>query len=132
MKLSKAKMPSNNKFGYFFSFIFFVLSCYFWLEKSNNLENIFFIISFSFLLITFFSPDLLTPLNKLWMSFGLILGKIVNPIVLGVVFFGLFTPYSIIMRIFGRDELRLTKLKNNTYWVTRSSNLPQTDFKQQF
>ena len=132
MKLSKAYMPSNKKFGYFFSFIFFVLSCYFFLKNGNNLRNIFFIISFSFLLITFFSPDLLTPLNKLWMSFGLILGKIVNPIVLGVVFFGLFTPYSIIMRIFGRDELRLTKLKNNTYWVTRSNNLPQTDFKQQF
>jgi hypothetical protein len=86
----------------------------------------------AFLLVTLIKSDALLPLNKLWMRFGLLLSMIVSPIVLGVIFFGLFTPYALIMRIFGRDELRLKIKKGETHWKSRSQTMPQTDFTQQF
>ena len=66
------------------------------------------------------------------MRFGLLLGRVISPIILGIIFFGLITPYSIVIRIFGRDELRLRISKNKTHWITRSQSSPQTDFKRQF
>ena len=60
------------------------------------------------------------------------LGMIVSPLVLGVIFFGLVTPYGVVMRMFGRDELRLKQKKLKTHWIPRSQNLPQTDFTKQF
>ena len=66
------------------------------------------------------------------MQFGILLGKIINPIILGIIFFGIFTPYSIIMKIIGRDELRLKRIHNNSYWIIRRKSSPQTDFKKQF
>ena len=72
---------------------------------------IFSLIAVILLLIALIKPDLLLPLNKLWMRFGLLLGSFVNPLVLGIIFFGLFTPIAFLMRIMGRDEL---KIKMNT------------------
>ena len=82
---------------------------------------------------TVINAKLLLPLNKIWMRFGFLLGSIINPIVLGIIFFVLFTPYGIVMRIFGRDELRLKKVINKkSHWVLRSETQPQTDFRKQF
>jgi len=66
------------------------------------------------------------------MEFGLVLGKIFSPIVLGIIFFGLFTPISILMRIFGRDELRLKFIKKNSYWREYKDQNVDKDFKNQF
>jgi len=78
-------------------------------------------------------PDLLLPLNKLWMRFGLLIGRIVSPIVLGVIYFGLFMPISFIMRLIGRDELRLRVNNDGTNWISReNSSIKSTAFKNQF
>ena len=85
-----------------------------------------------FLVITLIHPNALTFLNKLWMQFGLLLGKIINPIILGIIFFILITPYSLVMRIFGRDELMLKFKNKKSHWKTREQLKSQTDFKKQF
>jgi hypothetical protein len=66
------------------------------------------------------------------MRLGFLLGKIISPIILGVIFFGLITPYGIVMRMFGRDELNLKKIKNKSYWINRSNISSQINFKKQF
>jgi hypothetical protein len=86
-----------------------------------------------FLIITLIKPDTLLPLNNLWMKFGLLLSIIISPIVLGLIFFGLITPISLITRLFGRDELNLKLKKKNTYWLPRKISHNQTkDLRSQF
>jgi len=132
MNLSVVELPSNQKFGFFFSAIFFFASIYFIFLNNWTTGCVLAILGILFLIITIIKAELLLPLNRLWMRFGLLLGIIISPIVLGIIFFGLFTPYSIIMKLIGRDELRLKKVKNISYWVLRSKKLSQTNFKQQF
>ena len=66
------------------------------------------------------------------MRFGQFLGVIISPIILGIIFFGLITPYSLIIKLVGRDELKLKKIKTHSHWIVRSQKSSQTDFKQQF
>jgi hypothetical protein len=66
------------------------------------------------------------------MQFGFLLGLIISPIILGIIFFGIFTPFGITMRIFGRDELKLKPSSTDTNWVQRSSQSQTTDFRRQF
>ena len=126
------KLPTNKKFGYFFCSTFFILGGYFFYNNYLNTAYIFLFLTLSFFLITFLKADLLLPLNKIWMKFGYFIGGIVSPIILGIIFFGLFTPYSIIMKIMKRDALRLKKKTSKSYWIIRSQSKKQTDFKQQF
>ncbi len=132
MKFSNIKLPSNKKFGYFFSAIFFIATGYFLYKEYQTIGYIFGIISVLFITTTLIKADLLRPLNKLWMHFGLLLGKIISPIILGIIFFGLFTPYGIVMRLLGRDELSLKIQKNKSNWILRSKSTEQINFKQQF
>ena len=132
MKLNKIQLPTNKKFGYFFSGIFLTISLYFIYSERFSTGYIFATLAILFVIITIINADLLLPLNKLWMYFGYLLGIIISPIVLGIIFFGLFTPYSLVMRMMGRDELRLKKTNKKSYWIIRSKSTPQTDFKQQF
>ncbi len=82
---------------------------------------------------TVFAPQKLALLNKLWFQFGLLLGRIVSPLVLGVIFFGILTPVSLFTRLFGRDELRLKRSAGNSYWILRAPPGPAKDsFKNQF
>ena len=126
------ELPSNRKFGFFFTFVCALTATYFYYSANVTWTYVFFAAALAFLLVTLTKSDALLPLNKLWMRFGLLLSMIVSPIVLGVIFFGLFTPYALIMRIFGRDELRLKIKKVETHWKSRSQTMPQTDFTQQF
>lgn len=132
MKLTNIKLPTNKKFGYFFSCVFLLASIYFFYLKSNNVGYIFSSLTIIFIITTFLKAELLLPLNKLWMRFGLLLGMIVSPIVLGVIFFGVFTPYGLVMRIMGRDEMNLKIFLKKSYWIIRSKNSIQTNFKNQF
>ena len=76
------------------------------------------------------NPDLLGPFNKLWMLFGFMLGKIISPIVLGLLFFLVISPVALFCKMFGRDELRLKGSTANSYWVDRRES--QTSFTNQF
>jgi hypothetical protein len=133
MNFSELVLPSNRKFGYFFSTVFFVVSAYFYLKECTNTSYLFAVLSLLFLMTTVIKAETLLPLNKLWMHFGLLLGMIVSPIVLGFIFFGIFAPISIVTRLFGRDELRLRYKKKISHWVPRESSSLQFDaFKYQF
>jgi len=133
MKYSEFKLPSNHKFGYFFSFIFFSSGIYFFLYNNIFFSYLFFILCFIFLIITRIKPNLLLPLNKLWMRLGFLLGYFISPIVLGIIYFGLFTSIGLIMKFFGRDELVLKMVNKETYWRDRSTDeLYLISFKNQF
>ena len=86
-----------------------------------------FAISFGFL--AFIKPSILNPFNVGWMRLGYFLGKIVNPIVLGMLFFGLFTPIAVLMRLINRDELKLKKQNCESYWI---ADTEKGDFRNQF
>ena len=133
MNFSELVLPSNRKFGYFFSTVFFVVSAYFYLKECTNTSYLFAVLSLLFLMTTVIKAETLLPLNKLWMHFGLLLGMIVSPIVLGFIFFGVFTPISLLTRLFGRDELRLKFTNRTSHWKGRNIENTQNDaFKNQF
>jgi len=132
MEFSEIELPSNQKFGFFFTFIFAVVAAYFYYSAIVSWTYMFVATALLFLLITLIKSDALLPLNKLWMRFGLFLGLLISPIVIGFIFFGLITPYGIVMRIFGRNALNLKKIKKKSYWIIRPKLLTQTNFNQQF
>ena len=88
--------------------------------------------SATFFITTLVKADVMLPLNKLWMRFGLLLGMIVSPIVLGVVFFVVFTPIAFIMRLSGRDQLRLQFRERQSHWIKQDASVLTGSFKNQF
>ena len=103
MKFSEIELPSNRKFGFFFTFVFTLAAASFLYSEKMTLAYVFTTAAMIFLVVALVKSDALLPLNKLWMRFGLLLGMIASPIVLGVIFFGLFTPVAFVMRICGRN-----------------------------
>jgi len=136
MKTSELELPTNKKFGFFFTAIFLIATTYFYINNASSSVVITLgVIGLSFLVATLVNPDLLLPLNRLWMRFGQLLGMIISPIVMGIIFFGLFTPMSLTMRLFRRDELRLRFKNKKTHWILR--DFPDGDklsdsFKHQY
>ena len=132
MESTKVELPSNKKFGFFFALVFGLAAVYFFFKDSSIWAYTFIVISLILLIITIIKAEVLLQLNKLWLRFGLLLGMIISPIVLGIIFFGLFTPIAFLMRISGRDELRLKFKDKPTYWKPRSNELVEDTFKNQF
>ena len=132
MKFSEIELPSNRKFGFFFTFVFAAVAAYFYYSTNVSWAYVFVAAALAFLLVTLIQSDALLPLNKLWMRFGLLLGMIVSPIVLGIIFFGLFTPIAVLMRLSGRDELRLKLTQKISHWVSRGEPIKSESFKHQF
>ena len=119
-KYEKLKKPSEKSFGITFSIVFFIIFVYFNFIHNENLYYSFLILSFIFLYLSFYQTFLLRLPNKLWFLIGIYLGKIVSPIILFVIFFGLLTPISLITRIFKRDLINQKINKNkNSYWIKR-------------
>ena len=131
MKDLNIELPSNKKFGYFFSFIFALVATYFFVNSIQSWAYFFTIITAIFFILTVIKPEVLLPLNKIWMRFGLLLSMIVSPLVLGLIFFCLFSPLAFLMRLNGRDELRLKFNKKTSHWILRDESR-QGDFKRQF
>ncbi len=132
MKFSEIELPSNRKFGFFFTFVFAVVSAYFFNSANLTWAFVFSSVALILLVITVVKDDILLPLNKLWMRFGVLLGLIVSPVVLGLIFFGLFTPIAILMRLSGRDELRLKLNKKSSHWIPRREPILSESFNHQF
>ena len=129
MEKKQIKISSNRSFGIVF-FIFF-LSVSLWpLTNGENIRLSFLTISIIFLILGIVNSKILTPLNKLWFKFGLFLGKIVSPIVMGVIFFFVVTPTGIIMRLMRKDLLNLKKNNSNTYWIEKKNE--NSSMKNQF
>lgn len=121
----------NRRFGLLFSIIFLFLAYYF-NNKNEYLFILFTTILILFLTLSIFKPSLLNAPSNYWLKFGLILGKIISPIILGIIFFLILTPISIITRIFGRDELKLKKINKKSYWVNKSIKISGDTFDNQF
>lgn len=133
MHSTEIVLPTNRKFGNFFAIVFLLAGIYFLSHGSYVFVYLFFALAVVFFIISIINADLLLPLNKLWMHLGLLLGKIISPIVLGIMFFGLITPISITLFLLGRDELRLRAKKLRSFWRYRSQeSLNSSTFKNQF
>jgi hypothetical protein len=133
MRFEKIELPSNKKFGLFFAAVFMLFASYLFFTGSQQYAIACLVVSIIFAIVSYAKNDLLLPLNKAWMGLGLLLGMIISPIVLGIIFFLIFTPVGLCMRLFGRDELRLKKLEANTYWKVRQTHdTPIQSFKNQF
>ena len=123
------KISTNKSFGLVFFVVFFLISVY----PLLNAENIRFwslIVAIIFLTLGLLNSKILTPLNKIWFKFGLLLGSIVSPIVMSIIFFFVVTPISLIMRILGKDILNLKWDNANSYWIKKSG--PKSKMKNQF
>ena len=127
--MDKVKIGSNRSFGIVF-FIFFLIVGTYPIFFQGELRIWSLIVSIIFLLLGIINSRFLTPLNLLWFKFGMLLGKIVSPIVMGLVFFLVVTPTGLIMRILNKNLLRLKKKNIKTYWIERSSI--KSDMKNQF
>ena len=102
--------------------------------KETNEEDIrlwSLVISIIFFILGVINSKLLTPLQRMWFKFGIFLGAIVSPIVMGIVYFLVVTPTGVFMRFLGKDLLKTSKVKNtSTYWIKR--NKQQSTMKKQF
>ena len=120
MSEDKIKMSTNKSFGLVF-FVFFLIIALFPLFKDGNIRIWAIVVSVIFLILGLLNSKILSPLNKIWFKFGILLGKIISPIVMGVVFFAVVTPTSLMMRIFGKNLLCLKKENKKSYWIEKSS-----------
>jgi len=133
MNSEDIQIPSNKNFGLFFSILFSILFIYLFYDNKFELSFVFAGLAIILFILVLFKPNFLEVPNKLWMRLGILIGSIISPIILGLIYFLIFTPISLIMRLFGRDELNI-KLKNKeTYWIKYVSTDEKTDnFKNQF
>ena len=128
--MDEIKLGSNRSFGIVF-FIVFVLIAIYPLVNQGEVRIWSLIISFLFLILGLLNSKILTPLNKLWFRFGLFLGKIISPIIMGVIFFLVVTPIGLLMRLFGKDVLNLKlNKKKSSYWIEKVG--PKSKMKNQF
>jgi hypothetical protein len=129
LQKKEIKISSNRSFGVVF-FLFFLIVSIYPLFKDGNIRVWSIIVSIIFLILGLLNSRILTPLNKLWFKFGILLGNIVSPIIMGLVYFVIVTPTSFIMRILGKNLLNLKKVNKKTYWVERSK--VKSKMKNQF
>jgi hypothetical protein len=120
------KKSSEKSFGILFSIVFLIIT--FWpLLESNPIRYWALAVSFIFLIIALLKQELLKPLNIAWIKFGEILGKIVAPTVMALIFFIVLTPLSLIVRLSGKDLLKLKFSKDQSYWIKREKNINTMD-----
>ena len=128
------ELPSNRSFGYLFFIIFLVGSAYLWHKNLTIQFMVAFAISISMILSAVFYPSCLKPLNRAWFKIGLGLGAIISPIVLGIIYFLIFSPIALVLKLNGRDELKLRAIKTDTHWQRRpfESQDRKSHFHDQF
>ena len=134
MRSEKTKLPSNRTFGLFISAVAAGLAGFFWLTDKVTAAALAGLVALLAAALGALRPSLLAPFNKAWMALGMALGTIVSPIILGLLYFGLFTPLALLLRLFGRDELRLRRAPAaGSYWRLREPPGPDADsFRRQF
>ena len=127
--MNKTKLPSNRNFGVVFFIVFLIIA--FWpFLKGDNFRLWAIIISLFFLILGLLNAKILTPLNKAWIKFGEILGSIVSPIVMAIIFFGIVTPTGLLLKLIGKDVLKLKQNKKDTYWTEKNNS--NNSMKNQF
>ena len=129
MKNTEIKIGSNKSFGIVF-FIVFLLIAIYPLINNGELRIWSLVVAIIFFILGLVNSKVLTPLNKLWFKFGLLLGKIVSPLIMGIIFFFVVTPTAFIMRIIGKDLLNLKFNNKKSYWIEKTG--PKSKMKNQF
>ena len=127
--MDNIKIGSNRSFGIVFFILFLLLALY----PTINSEGIRIwsvILSLIFLVLGLLDSKVLTPLNKIWFKFGILLGRVISPLIMGAIFFFVVTPIGLIMRILGKDVLNLKYNSNKTYWIEKTG--PKSKMKNQF
>ena len=120
----------NRNFGLLFSLIFLLIFLYFFFKYNIFYASLLFV-SVIMTLISFLKPNFLKYFTKLWILFGLTLSKVTTPLILGIIFFFLVTPIAILLKLFGKDILRINQnKKTNSYWINRAQK--NVTFKDQF
>ena len=127
--MDEIKIGSNRSFGIVF-FVVFLLIAFYPLINEENIRYWSLFISFIFLILGFLNSTILTPLNKIWFKFGILLGKLISPVIMGIIFFFVVTPIAILMRVLKKDLLNLRFNKNKTYWIEKTE--PKSKMKNQF
>jgi len=127
--MDEIKISSNRSLGIVFFIFFLIVSLYPILNK-DSLRVWSIIISLAFLILALTNSKILTPLNKIWFKIGIILGKIVSPFIMGIVFFLVVTPTGLIMKLLGKDLLNLKYNNKNSYWIEKVG--PKSKMKNQF
>ena len=123
------KISSNRSFGILFCIVFALIAV--WTLMHNESLRFWAIpISMIFFILGLLNSKLLSPLNLIWIKFGELLGRIIAPIVMAIIYFIIVTPIGLFMRLIGRDLLKLKFLKNNSYWTKREKNIGS--MKRQF
>ena len=129
MKNNKIQLGSNRSFGIVFFIVFMIVSIY-PLLNDNSIRLWSLVIGIVFLILGFINSKLLTPLNIIWMKLGMYLGIIVSPIVMGIIFFLVVTPTSLLMKILKKDLLNLKFNNDKSYWIKK--NEPKSKMNKQF
>ena len=127
--MNDIKISSNKSFGIVF-FVVFLLIAFYPLTNQDDVRIWSIIVSLIFLVLGLLNSKLLSPLNKFWFKFGIFLGKIVSPLVMGLIFFFVITPIGILMKIFKKDLFNLKYNNDNSYWIEK--NEPKSKMKNQF
>ena len=125
----KIKLPSNRNFGIIF-FIVFALIAFYPLINGNSIRLSFLVVSLIFLILGILNSKFLLPINKIWFRFGIFLGKIISPLIMGMIFFLVVTPIGLLMKLFGKDVLNLKYNKDRSYWIEKKD--PKSKMKNQF
>jgi len=123
------QMSSNRNFGIVFFLVFLFIAIY-PLNYNGEIRIWSIIVSSIFLILGLLNSKILTPLNKLWFKFGIFLGTIVSPLIMGIIFFFVVTPIGLFMRLLGKDLLNLKNNNKKSYWIKKSG--PKSKMKNQF
>ena len=127
--MDEIKISSNRSFGIVF-FIVFLLVAIYPIFKNGDIRLWSLLVSSIFLILGLINSNILTPLNKIWFKFGIFLGKIISPVIMGIIFFLVVTPIGFIMRLMGKDVLSLKFNNNKSYWIEKTG--PKSKMKNQF
>ena len=127
--MDDVKISSNRSFGIVFFVVFLLIGLY-PLINADGIRVWSIIISLVFLILGLTNSKILNPLNKLWFKFGILLGKIISPLVMGIIFFLVVTPIGILMKLLKKDLLNLKFNNKETYWIEK--NEPKSKMKNQF
>tara|TARA_S200000501_G_scaffold306372_1_gene295040 strand:+ start:75 stop:458 length:384 start_codon:yes stop_codon:yes gene_type:complete len=127
--MDDVKIGSNRSFGIVFFIVFLLVSLY-PIINDENIRYWALIISLIFLILGLLKSNILTPLNKLWFKFGILLGRIISPLIMGMIFFFVVTPIGFLMRMLKKDLLNLKYNNNKSYWIEKTE--PKSKMKNQF
>lgn len=133
--MDEISLPTNRSFGYLFFLVFLIAGGYFLIDGNLIASASFSFLAFFMLAVSLFRPSVLDPFNRYWMKFGFLLGRIVSPLVITVIYFVMIVPIGLLGRVAGRDELRLRAKGNTSFWVKRDHDRDRgqtISFRDQF